>query len=151
MKFLQKSISLVLIATILSVFQFSFSWPVAKAGPSIIYKTSTKENITSGVTRENIKRFTVDGWQNINVLRVNLSNSYIKVDTMSNSNSIMSLSTVKSLAQSRKAVAAVNGGFFTGRTRRVRPIHWVPVFNREKQPQPQLIKTRIRKLLQLLQ
>jgi len=85
---------------------------LVSAESSIIYETSSKQIITSGVTLENIVRFTVDGWLNINVLKVDLSNPYIEVDTLINADSIKRLTTTKSLAESRGAVAAINASFF---------------------------------------
>ena len=103
-----KKLSAMLIIAVLILNTFSS----VRASSYTIYETSSKETITSGATLEKITRFTSDGWLNINVLMVDLSNPYIKVDTMSNSDSIKNLTTVKSLAQSRGAVAAINGGFF---------------------------------------
>lgn len=92
------------------IFPFSID---TSAESRVIYETSTKQTITSGAVLEHITKFTDEGWLNINILRVDLSNRYIEVDTLSNSNSLKKLATVKSLAQNRGAVAAVNGSFFT--------------------------------------
>ena len=80
---------------------------------NIIYQTSTKQTITQGVTSENIVRFTTNGWLNINVLTVDLSNKYIKVDTITNTDSTGKLASTKTLAEKAGAVAAVNASFFT--------------------------------------
>jgi exopolysaccharide biosynthesis protein len=85
----------------------------AGAETNIISETSSKQTVTQGVTLENIVRFTTNGWLNINVLRVDLSNPYIKVDTLTNPESIGKLASTKSLAELKGAVAAVNGSFFT--------------------------------------
>jgi exopolysaccharide biosynthesis protein len=106
--YIRKSISILMIMAILALTPFS----TVNAALNIINQTSTTENITSGATLQKIVRFTDDGWLNINVLRVDLSNQYIKVGTMSNSDSIKTLNTVKSLAEANGAVAATNGGFF---------------------------------------
>ena len=107
-----KKLSVMLIIAVLILNTFSS----VRASSYTIYETSSKETITSGATLEKITRFTSDGWLNINVLSIDLSNPNIKVDTMSNSNSIKTLTTVKSLAQSRGAVAGINGGFFNWMT-----------------------------------
>lgn len=106
--YIRKSLSILLIIVILTLVPFS----MVGASLNVINQTSTKENITSGVTLEKIVRFTDDGWLNISVLRADLSNQYIKVDTMSNSDSIKSLTNVKTLSQANGAIAAINGGFF---------------------------------------
>ncbi len=79
---------------------------------STIYESSTSENITSGVTHSTIVRFTEDGWININILKVDLTNQYINLNTLSSDVSLKNLVTVKTLAQQNGAVAAINGGFF---------------------------------------
>lgn len=109
MKYIRKSIAVVLITVI--IFLLTFNTAAADSG--IIYQTSTgQQGIASGVTLENIVRFTNDGWLNINVLRVDLSDPYVKIDTMTNANSIKSLTSVKSMAGLNGAIAAINGGFF---------------------------------------
>lgn len=106
--YIRKSISILLVAAMLVIVPFS----TVSSASNVIYQTSTKDNITSGVTLEKIVRFTDDGWLNISVLRADLSNQFIKVDTMANSDSIKTLTPVKSLAGANGAIAAINGGFF---------------------------------------
>jgi exopolysaccharide biosynthesis protein len=80
---------------------------------SIIHESTTSQIVTSGVTYENITRFTTEGWLNINALRIDLSNEHIQVDTLVNTQYLSELASTKSLAESRGAVAAVNASFFT--------------------------------------
>jgi len=109
MTYIRKSLAVTLIAVHVLLFTFN----TASADTGTIYQSTVlKQTITSGATLENIARFTDDGWLNINVLRVDLSNPYIKVDTMSNTDSMKSLTSAKALAESRGAVAAINAGFF---------------------------------------
>lgn len=108
MKLMKKKIWILIFTLIISIYPFGS----IRAGADIIFESSSTQPLTSGVILENIVRFTVDGWINIRVLRVDLSNPYIKVDTLSNADSIRNLESTKSLAQSRNAVAAINGGFF---------------------------------------
>ncbi|KNY29263.1 phosphodiester glycosidase family protein [Pseudobacteroides cellulosolvens] len=84
----------------------------ASADPAIIYQKSVKENITSGATLEKITKFTTDGWQTINVLRIDLGNPNIKIDSLTNTDSAMKLAQLKTLAEARGAVAAINSSFF---------------------------------------
>lgn len=83
----------------------------ANAAPFVIYENSSSKIITSGAILHNTVKFTSDGWLNINVLQVDLSNKNIKVDTMINP-SLLKLMTVKAMAQNNNAIAAINGGFF---------------------------------------
>ena len=109
MKYIRRSLAIIMIAAILAVFSCS----TLAADTGVIYEnTVLKETITKGVTYENIVRFTEEGWLNINVLRIDLADPYIKIDTLLNKNSIKSLTSTKELAEAKGAVAAVNGGFF---------------------------------------
>jgi exopolysaccharide biosynthesis protein len=103
---------------ILSILLFSFFinillFNTISASTKTIYQSSTIENITSGATLEKITRFTDKGWLNINVLRIDLSNPNVKVDTIQNRDSIGKLTNTKNLASSNGAIAAINGGFFS--------------------------------------
>ncbi len=109
MSYIRKKLSLILVVLVLAAMPVSY----VQADSKIIYQTSAKENITSGAVLEKITRFTNDGWFNINVLRVDISNPNIAVDTLTNTSSIKSLTTVESLAESRGAVAAINSSFFS--------------------------------------
>ncbi|MCR4436895.1 MAG: phosphodiester glycosidase family protein [Clostridiales bacterium] len=108
MKYIRKGLAV----TLISVFFAVLALNTGEAYAYTLYETSTKQTVTSGATLENIVRFTDSGWVNIYVLRVDLTNPYINVDTMINQDSVKKLSPVKTLAQERGAVAAINGGFF---------------------------------------
>ena len=62
---------------------------------------------------ENIIRFTKDGWYNLHVLKVDLTQKHLSVDTLSNTESFAQRTSTLKLAQQNGAVAAVNGSFFT--------------------------------------
>lgn len=106
---LKKSFSALLIAALLVT---AIPSKITQAASEVIYQSSAKETVTSGATLEKISRFTNDGWLNINVLHVDLSNPYIKVETLSDPGPIQYLNNTKVLAESWGAVAAINGGFF---------------------------------------
>ncbi len=108
MKYIRGKLFITLLTLLITVISFS----VAEAMPSTIYETSNTQIITSGVIHENIVRLTDSGWLNINVLRVDLSNPYVYIDTLINKESVNKLTTVKSLASDYGAVAAINAGFF---------------------------------------
>ncbi|MDP4181371.1 MAG: phosphodiester glycosidase family protein [Bacillota bacterium] len=108
MNYIRKSIALITVITILFLIPVNY----VSADSSVIYQTSVKENVTSGATLEKITRFTTDGWQSIDVLKVDLGNPNIQVDSLTNTDSLMNLTQVKALADARGAVAAINSSFF---------------------------------------
>jgi Exopolysaccharide biosynthesis protein related to N-acetylglucosamine-1-phosphodiester alpha-N-acetylglucosaminidase len=104
------------ITAVIMVFVLSFTIlgaPVLGADSNIIYESSDKQTITRGVEKESIVRYTTSGWLNINILRVNLADEYLKVDTLMNTDAKGKLSSVKTLANNSGAVAAINASFFT--------------------------------------
>lgn len=106
--YIRKSLALLLVLAVLIV---SFTTTVF-AAPQVINQTVETQNVTSGVILEKYNRFTTSGWIKSSVLRVDLSNENVKVDSLVNSNSTSSLSTVKNLAKNSGAIAAVNGSYF---------------------------------------
>lgn len=74
---------------------------------------STETPVSSGVTYRNLKRLTTDGWLNINILKVDLSNKYVKLDMLTSEGGLYTLDTVKNQANANNAVAAVNADFFS--------------------------------------
>lgn len=74
---------------------------------------STEVPVSSGVTYRNLKRLTTEGWLNINILKVDLDNEYVKLDMLTSSDGLYTLETVKNQANSNNAVAAVNSDFFS--------------------------------------
>jgi exopolysaccharide biosynthesis protein len=108
MEYIRKKFTIVLILAVVFV-SFFTNTPVHS---KVIYQTVTSETITSGVVLERITRFTDEGWLKINVLRANLNNPNVQIDTISHKDSIKSLSNVKELVESSNAIAAVNAGFF---------------------------------------
>lgn len=107
----RKAITAAIISLIMAVTPFGMPYTAAQS--NIINETSTKQTITQGVSLENIVRFTTNGWYNINIMRIDLSNQYIKVDTLTNPDSIGKRSSTKTLASQQGAVAAINASFFT--------------------------------------
>ncbi|MGI6776816.1 MAG: phosphodiester glycosidase family protein [Acetivibrionales bacterium] len=105
-----KSITVLLIL-IMSFLIYPFN-SVVRAQSRTIYERSSKQIISSGAILENIVKFTDKGWLNINILRVDLSNRYIEVDSLSNTSSLQKLTTVKNLLHNRNAIAGVNASFF---------------------------------------
>lgn len=107
-KYIRKSLAFIVMLAIILV---SFS-NISFAAVKIINETVQKEAVTSGVTLETYDRFTTSGWIHSNVLRVDLSNENVKVDSIVNQSSVIQTSKVRDLAKESGAVAAVNGCFF---------------------------------------
>ncbi|NTV90513.1 MAG: phosphodiester glycosidase family protein, partial [Clostridiales bacterium] len=84
-----------------------------KTTGDIIYETTDTETITQGVTHQKIVRFTKYGWLTINILRADLTDKYVNIDTMSNTETTGKLTSVKNLATQASAVAGVNASFFS--------------------------------------
>lgn len=108
MSYIRRKFTIILILSIIFVSVFTNVSIQAKT----IYETRTSETITYGVVLEKITRFTDEGWQKINVLRADLKNSNVRIDTLSNKDSIKNLTNTKELVESHKAVAGINAGFF---------------------------------------
>jgi len=83
---------------------------------NIIAKNETSQIISKGVIHKNITYFTTEGWININVLNVNLTDNYTDVSTIFNPNGLKERMTVKDMANYAGAIAAVNGDFFDTKT-----------------------------------
>jgi exopolysaccharide biosynthesis protein len=111
-KYIRKSLALLFVSAILMA---SLRINIY-AAPSVINQSVTKQNITSGVLLESYNRFTTSGWIKSDVLRADLSNENVKVDGLFNKSSVGSLSTVRNLAKSYGAIAAVNANFFEPKT-----------------------------------
>ncbi len=107
-KYIRKTLALILVLAILLI---SFTTNVF-ASPKVINETVEKQNITSGVVLEKYNTFTNSGWIRSDVLRVDLSNENVKVDSLINKDSVTKVTTVKNLAKNSGAIAAVNGSFF---------------------------------------
>lgn len=107
MKYIRKKLLAVLMISILLASSFG-----RVSANNTIYDTITTEKITSGVNLQRIVKFTDEGWLRVNVLKVDLQDPNVKVDTLTNKESINKLTNTKILAESNGAVAAVNASFF---------------------------------------
>lgn len=77
-----------------------------------IAESSETNTITTGVTLQNVTRFTDKGWVYIKVLKADLSNPNVKAKVLSSNESLINLETLTTLANNEKSIAAVNGSFF---------------------------------------
>jgi len=79
-----------------------------------IYDMKSNEvPVASGVSYKNLKRLTTEGWLNINILKVDLDNKYVKLDLLTSTKGLSNLETVKNQATNANAVAAINADFFS--------------------------------------
>lgn len=99
--------------TTLVVF-WTLIWPAGYAGAfTEISRTDYREPIAEGVTAQWINIQTGDGPINVYVMTVDLSNPYVKIDTMVGTGGVMTkVQNVTNMANENGAVAAINGNFF---------------------------------------
>ncbi|HPZ06442.1 MAG TPA: hypothetical protein PK423_10490, partial [Clostridiales bacterium] len=98
---------------ILIPFTATHTYAADPTAANVIHEERTTQAVTQGVTLENIVRFTKDGWYNLHVLKVDLTQKYISIDTLSSTESFAQRASTLKLAEQNGAVAAVNGSFFT--------------------------------------
>ncbi len=110
MKYLNKkfgvftSMFIVLIILFSSNIVFAQSW---------IYTESSETNIASGVTHQHILRFGEQGWQQINVVRVNLEDENNKLELIKSSNGVSSRETLSNMMnQLESPIAGINADYF---------------------------------------
>lgn len=80
--------------------------------PYEIYTSSNLENLASGISHENIMKFTALGWWNINVIRMDLNNEYTELKGLFNKEGIAKRDSVTNMVEKHNAVAGVNGDYF---------------------------------------
>ncbi len=102
---------LLAISTIISWSSPIFAAKAVKM-PDILYDTVESQYLGSGIKHENIRRFTSEGWWNINVLRVDLNDEYTEIGGLISSKGISDRQAVSKLVEENNAVAGVNGDFF---------------------------------------
>ena len=85
---------------------------IAAAMPATIHEKIETTPVSSGVLHERIEKFTVGGWYNINVLRIDLKDEYTSLGPLYHNEGLSSRSTVKGLVEQRSAVAGINGDFY---------------------------------------
>lgn len=78
-----------------------------------IFQKTDNEVITKGVSHKTVTQFYSYGWQNINILTVDLTNPYIKFDVLTSLKGCSNLDTVLNLSKSRGAIGAINSDFFS--------------------------------------
>ncbi|WP_058486748.1 phosphodiester glycosidase family protein [Defluviitalea phaphyphila] len=79
---------------------------------NVLYKEVKQEEVRKGVTYLMDRRLTEDGWLDIHILKVDLTNPYIKLDVMESTNEYNIKETLTDLIESNGAIGGVNGDFF---------------------------------------
>lgn len=106
----RKAPKLLAFVTLLNILIFQ-----SAAAETLIHEDTANYDITRGVYRQNIKRFTSSGWYNINVIRADLTDPYVKVDTLFNKDGISIRKTTLDSAAESGAVSAVNADYFSAK------------------------------------
>lgn len=77
-----------------------------------INEVRSEEYLASGIHRQNIERFTSEGWQNLNILTIDTTNNANEIKAIFNTGGIANRSNVRDILNANGAVAAVNGDYF---------------------------------------
>ncbi|MBQ9266884.1 MAG: phosphodiester glycosidase family protein [Clostridia bacterium] len=93
---------------------FSITTPIFAA--TTLYQRVVSSPISSGVTLKNYIRFTDSGWQNINVLEVDLDDKYTNLGLLTSSNGVGTLQNVLTMANNADAIAGINADFFQAKS-----------------------------------
>ncbi|MGB9780378.1 phosphodiester glycosidase family protein [Caldanaerobacter sp.] len=89
---------------------------VTNAAYKILDQKQETEVISRGVTHTHLLYFTDEGFININVLKIDLENPYVDLSTIFSPFGIKERMSIRELANSYGAVAAINGDFFDPKT-----------------------------------
>ncbi|TEB10588.1 S-layer homology domain-containing protein [Pelotomaculum propionicicum] len=106
---------------VLAVLLFSLAGPARADAYQLVSKTGSDEIITQGAVLQTVRMSTVEGPLNVYMLKADLSDPYLKIDTIIGSDGTLnSNQAVTEMAKRTWAVAAINGDFFqineSGRT-----------------------------------
>lgn len=77
-----------------------------------LWSETKEKTVTQGVQYVEETRFTSDGWQNVHILEVDLTNENLELTTLFDSRGISKSKNILKMAEEQGAVAAVNGDFF---------------------------------------
>ena len=72
----------------------------------------TRTTYQNGIQIVNIKRLTIDGWQNIHILEADTSTGRIALDLLYSDKGLGTLETVETIIDQNNAIAAINADFF---------------------------------------
>lgn len=92
---------------------FYLIMPAPAGAYQLIGKTSDEEIVTQGAVLQTVRMSTVEGPLNVYILKADLSNPFLKIDTIIGEDGTLNKNqTVTEMARRTGAVAAINGGFF---------------------------------------
>lgn len=106
-----KKIKKILITTFIAS-SFSITACIQGYAAQTLYNDRQTEHVIKGVTYEMNHRLTDDGWQDIYVLRIDMTNHNVKVEPIESKKEYGLKETVSQLAADNGAVAGVNASFF---------------------------------------
>ena len=111
-KFKKIFISVLAASAIMTSTYSAYANQISVNMPYEIYASRNEEHLASGVTYENIRKFTALGWWNINVIRIDLENQYTELKGLFNPDGVSKRDTVSNLVEKHDAVAGINGDYF---------------------------------------
>ncbi len=107
-KFIKKIIAVLIIGSI------TLTTSLANADNSFpIYQSTKEEKIANSITHKHIQKFTSDGWLNINVLEVDITDEYTDVLPMFSKDGLPHKDTISTMIKEHGAVAGINGDFYS--------------------------------------
>ena len=112
-KFKKIFISTLAASTIMTSTYTAFANKITVNMPHEIYSTKIEEHLASGVSYENIRKFTALGWWNINVIRIDLKNGYTELKGLFNPDGVSKRDTVSNMVEKHNAVAGINGDYYS--------------------------------------
>ncbi len=106
---------------VLAILLYCLASPVWAEAYQLVSKTGGEEIITQGAVLQTVRMSTVEGPLNVYILKADLSDPYLKIDTIIGSDGTLNKNqAVTDMAKRTGAVAAINGDFFqineSGRT-----------------------------------
>ncbi len=90
-----------------------FNLSISRAN-SIIYKTSKKTEISTGVNHIKYDLLTNDGWITADILEVNLNDEYTDIGLLTSEEGVHKLASVMQMTKAKNAIAGINADFFSG-------------------------------------
>ena len=84
-----------------------------------IYEEKTTKYLTKGIVLESTDTYTENGWQRVDVVKIDLKDKNLEVEVLSPSGGVSERQTVKQLAENYNTKVVINGDFFnmiTGET-----------------------------------
>ncbi len=89
--------------------------PCAYAGEVYIEEVAVEKTVVKGVTYQNIKRLDDAGWQDIHIVRADLTEPHLKFNVLRSAQGVSYLETTLESAKKNDTVAAINADFFASK------------------------------------